>query len=405
MADRYPRIGGALLLARLVAWLSRRVLHRGGNVIGGAVLLRLAPRRVAAKARRHRITLVSGTNGKSTTTAMVAAALGAAAPVTSNRDGANTPNGLAWAVARAATDEVVLEVDEAWLPWAARELRPATVLLLDLTRDQLHRKPEILPLAAAWRDAVSGVPLVVAVADDPAVVWAAQTAGRVEHVATAAEWSSDSVLCPVCRALLHDRAAAWWCGCGFHRPVATTVASSGHIRVDGEDVGGYTTLPGPANLANAAMAIAATRDRVDPRVALAAITEQVHEVAGRYQEVRVGDRSLRLLLAKNPAGWQATLGMLRPGASVALVFSAEGVDGRDTSWLYDVAFDPLRQRSVAVAGPRGTDLAVRLHLDGIEAGAAYASARAAVGSLPPGAVDVVATYDAFQHVRRELDVA
>lgn len=392
-------------MARLVAWLSRRVLHRGGNVIGGAVLLRLAPRRLAAKARRHRITLVSGTNGKSTTTAMVAAALGAAAPVTSNRDGANTPHGLAWAVARAQTHEVVLEVDEAWLPWAARELRPDTVVLLDLTRDQLHRKPEILPLAAAWRAAVAGVPLVVAVADDPAVVWAAQTAARVEHVATAAEWSWDTVLCPVCRALLHDRGATWWCSCGFHRPTATTVASEGRVRVEGEDIGTYAALPGAANLANAATAVAATRDRVDPHVALAAITEQVHEVAGRYQEIPVGDRSVRLLLAKNPAGWQATLGMLRPGASVALVFSAEGVDGRDTSWLYDVAFDQLRQRPVAVAGPRGTDLVVRLHLDGIETGAAHRTARAAVGALPPGPVDVVATYDAFQHVRRELHVA
>jgi UDP-N-acetylmuramyl tripeptide synthase len=114
---------------------------------------------------------------------------------------------------------------------------------------------------------------------------------------------------------------------------------------------------------------------------------------------------VRLLLAKNPAGWQAVLRMLRSDAAVALVFSAEGIDGRDTSWLYDVAFDRLRDRPVAVAGPRSTDLAVRLHLDGIEVGTTYPSAGAAVRSLPRGVVDVVATYDSFQAVRRELHVA
>jgi len=398
------RYRAAAVLARLAARLSRLLLHGSGNVIGGAVLLRLARDAVAARARGHRITLVTGTNGKSTTTAMITAALRTDAAVATNADGANTPNGLAWTIATSACDDVVLEVDEAWLPWAVRMMRPATVVLLNLTRDQLHRKPEIWPMAEAWRRAMREVPRVVAAADDPAVVWASRDASEVIYVGTGAEWTADSALCPRCKELLRDRTAAWWCPCGFARPAYAVSAADGRVVVDGTPLGGEAALPGSANLANAAMAVAAVRDRVPPERALAAISSDVQEVAGRYLEVVLEGRRVRLLLAKNPAGWQVALGMLRDGASTLLAFSADGIDGRDTSWLYDVSFDRLRGRRVAVIGPRGTDLVVRLHLDGIETGAAGRSLREGLEALPLGEVDVAATYGAFQAIRRELDV-
>ena len=400
-----PTYRAAFLLGRAARWLSRRLLHRGGNVIGGAVLLRVAPGGVRALARSRRITIVSGTNGKSTTTAMITAALRTTGPVSTNTDGANTPHGLAWAIATSTTGEVVLEVDESWLPWAVRELRPHTAVLLNLTRDQLHRKPEIGPLAESWRRAVRAVPRVVAVADDPAVVWAAQEVRSPEFVLTGAGWVQDSVLCPVCLDLLRDRDGRWWCPCGFHRPDSSVEVHDRTVFVGGEALGAYDALPGVANLANAAVAVAAVRDRVGPRAALAAVSSGVHDVAGRYRELTVDGRRVRLLLAKNPAGWQAMLGMLREGAATLLAFSADGVDGRDTSWLYDVAFERLRDRRVAVTGPRAIDLAVRLEMGDVAAPQPVRSVQEALRTLPPGEVDVVATYSAFQAARRELGVA
>lgn len=393
-----------LALGHVLAWLSRHMLRRGGNVIGGAVLLRLSADGVAAAARRHRITVVSGTNGKSTTTAMIVAALGTRGSVATNTDGANTAPGLAWCVATARAEDVVLEVDEAWLPWAIETLSPDQAVLLNLTRDQLHRNPEILALAGRWRSALRTVPRAVAVADNPAVTWAAAGAQHSDFVGVGAGSSPDSVLCPSCGAVLDRGERSWSCACGLSMPAATVWVSGRRVVVDGADIGAYDALPGPVNAANAAAAIAATRDRVPPNEALAAIA-RVHEVEGRYHDVLLEGRRVRLLLAKNPAGWHAALGMLRAGASVLLVFSADGVDGRDTSWLYDVSFDELRGRSVAVAGPRRTDMALRLHLDGIEPGVTHASTRAALRSLPAGDVDVLATYSAFQRVRRELGVA
>jgi UDP-N-acetylmuramyl tripeptide synthase len=335
---------------------------------------------------------------------MITAAMRTRGPVSTNQDGANTPHGLAWLIATASSDDIVAEVDESWVPWAVRTLRPQSAVLLNLTRDQLHRKPEIQPLAGAWREVMPQVPHVIANADDPAVVWAASDAPSVDHVSTGAPWVRDSTLCPRCQDVLHDRGGAWSSACGLRRPHASVQVRDGRILVDGTELPTYDALPGAANLANAATAIAAVRGRVPPATALAA-TATVHDVAGRYSEVCVDCWRIRLLLAKNPAGWQAVMGMLREDASTLLAFSADGIDGRDTSWLYDVDFERLRGHPVAVIGRRATDLAVRLHLDDIDTGHAASSVRAGVRRLPPGDVDLVATYSAFQAVRRELHVA
>jgi UDP-N-acetylmuramyl tripeptide synthase len=405
MAGSSVRYRVALRFARIAVWLSRRLRGGAGNVIGGKVLLLLAPGEIEELARSHRITIVSGTNGKSTTTAMITAALRTAEPVSTNADGANTSNGLAWTVAVATSPDIVLEVDESWVPWAVRTLRPETAVLLNLTRDQLHRKPEILPLAGAWRAAMAQVPHVVADAADPAVVWAASASPHAEYVGTHAEWARDSVLCPRCNDVLRDRDGEWFSECGFHRPHASIAVRDGRILIDGSALPEYDALPGSANLINAAIAIGAVRDRVSAVTALEAISDHVHDVAGRYAEVRIDGRRVRLLLAKNPAGWQAVVGMLRDDAATLLAFSADGIDGRDTSWLYDVDFERLRGRPIAVTGPRATDLAVRLHLEGIEPCPTLPSVRAAVHALPPGDIDLVGTYSAFQSARRELDVA
>jgi UDP-N-acetylmuramyl tripeptide synthase len=391
-----------LALGRLAVWFSRTLLGNAGGVIGGRMLSAVAPDAPARLAGGHRIALVSGTNGKSTSTALLAAGLAAQRQPATNADGANTPAGLAWTVATAVEPDVVLEVDEAWLPWAVRTFRPEVVVLLNLTRDQLHRNPEVARLAEGWRRALSTVPLVVANADDPWVAWAAETAGRTVWVAAGQEWDEDSLVCPSCGDFL-DRADGWRCACGRRRPTPSWTLRPGAVVPPGGGAVPYATLPGRGNLANAAIALAAAVEMgVPPRAAGQALA-RVTDVSGRYAVTRVGDHDIRMVLAKNPASWRASLGMLderdRP---VVLAFNADGADGRDTSWLYDVDFTALRGRTVVVCGSRATDLAVRLDLDGVRVLGQYADVRTAVRSLRPGPVDLVATYTAFQRARREL---
>ena len=366
------------------------------------MLAAVAPEAATGLARGHRVVLVSGTNGKSTCTAMLVAALTTDRRPATNADGANTPAGLYWTVANATTPDVVLEVDEAWLPWAVRTFAPAAVVLLNLARDQLHRNPEVSRLAQDWRNALTTVPLVVANADDPWVAWAAESGGRQVWVGAGQAWDEDSLVCPQCGGLL-DRTAGWSCGCGRARPTPSWTLRPGAIVAPDGCALDYAVLPGNENLANAAMALAAAAELGVAPAPAARSLARVSDVAGRYATTRVGDHDVRFVLAKNPASWRASLNMIdEHDGAVLLAFNADGADGRDTSWLYDVDFSVLRRRLVVVCGNRATDLAVRLDHSGVTIAGQYPDVTTALRALGPGKVDLLATYTAFQHARREL---
>jgi UDP-N-acetylmuramyl tripeptide synthase len=163
-------------------------------------------------------------------------------------------------------------------------------------------------------------------------------------------------------------------------------------------------LPGRFNLANAALAVAAAHHAwsLSPRAVVARLGT-VRSVSGRFECVRFHGHDLRIMLAKNPAGWQELLDLMsRDQHPLVLALNAEGVDGRDPSWIYDVSFAPLRGRTVVVQGCRATDLVVRLEHDGISADHIAGSLSAALWTLPAGRVDVVGNYTAFRNVVREI---
>jgi UDP-N-acetylmuramyl tripeptide synthase len=163
-------------------------------------------------------------------------------------------------------------------------------------------------------------------------------------------------------------------------------------------------LPGRANRSNAVIALAvAEAFGVHLAPALAEL-RQVTSVAGRYTQVTRRGTDIRLLLAKNPAGWLEALDVIAPPpATVLLSVNAQGPDGRDTSWLWDVDFRRLRGRNVLVGGERKLDLAVRLEADegaftlGNDIDEAVDAARAAGPNL-----EVLANYTAFQQYRVAL---
>ena len=386
-----------------------RLTGRGdGSVIGGVVGLRVAPDLLRQLAAGRQVVLVTGTNGKTTTTRLVAAAVGSLGQdVASNAFGANMESGLVSALSSAPdAPYAVLEVDERYLPAMMRETRPRVVVLLNLSRDQMDRAAEIWLVAKRWREAFAEQPAVhvIANADDPLIAWAAGSAGHVTWVAAGQRWHEDSWCCPNCGSHLRRDELGWRCGeCGLSRPSARWV-------LDGEAVidaaGGVReldlTLPGRANRSNAVMALAvASLFGADVDQALPAL-RSVTSVAGRYTMLERRGRMLHLLLAKNPAGWLEAFDVLDPDhRPVLLAVNAQGPDGRDTSWLWDVDYRVLRGRPVLVSGERRTDLAVRLEADDVPFDLAD-DIEAAVDQVPPGGLDVIANYTAFQQIRTTL---
>jgi UDP-N-acetylmuramyl tripeptide synthase len=375
--------------ARIAGGASRR-LGREGGAITGRVFVALAPAGGAEQlARRSRSVLVSGTNGKTTTTALIARALGGDIAV--NASGANLMSGIHSAlVDRPHATTAVLEVDEAALPAAIALVRPTVVAVLNLSRDQLDRMHEVRRIAELWKRALATFDgVVVANADDPLVTWAISSCAQVHWVGAGQPWLADATACPACRAAVVVADGTWRCSqCSLCRP---STPETGALPPTG--------LPGRCNEANAAMAVAVVEElgrRVDPGV-----WASVDSVAGRYGHGVVAGRELRLLLAKNPAGWRETMPMLVPGRPLVVALNARLEDGTDPSWIWDVPFEQLAGARVVCAGERAADLAVRLDYAGIEVDV-EPDVREAVVHQPRGAVDVVANYSAFRGARSLL---
>jgi len=402
------RIAGRAAL--YVGSVSRHLRLGGGSVIGGRVGLVLDPGILDELARGRTVALVSGTNGKTTTTRLLAAALGGPGRVATSSAGANLPSGLVTALAGSpAGSPAVLEVDEGYVAAVADAVRPAAIALLNLSRDQLDRMSEVRMVADRWRRALDGREgtVVVANADDPLVAWAAGGAPRVLWVAAGQLWHADSVGCPACEGRIvfeeADGGSTWSCSCGFRRPVADAwLEGEGLVTRDGLRLALALSLPGRCNRANAAIAVVTARALgVDATEALGAM-ERVEDVEGRFATLEFEGTAVRLLLAKNPAGWTELLDLLQERSRpVVIGINARIADGHDPSWLWDVPFDLLSGRPVVATGERCLDLAVRLRHAEVEHLVVRDQLDALRTARAPE-LDYVGNYTAFQQLRRAL---
>ncbi|GGM59943.1 UDP-N-acetylmuramyl peptide synthase [Longimycelium tulufanense] len=401
---RRRRTIAATKLGRGAAWLSRTAGLGEGAIIGGRVAMALDREVLAGLARGRTVVLVTGTNGKTTTTSMVSRALSVAGPVATNATGANMPDGhVAALMADPQARYAVLEVDEMHLDIAAAQTRPAVIVLLNLSRDQIDRVGEVRTVAARLREVVLANPqaVVVANADDPMIVFAASPAQRAVWVSVGGgRWTGDAMSCPQCGERLDLAGDGWACSCGLRRPDPTWSVRDHAVRTDGgRELALDLKLPGSVNDGNAALAMAAAAQLgVVPEAALPRIRE-VTQVAGRYGDLTLSGRKVRLLLAKNPAGWHEMMELVRTSGRPAMfVVNAREADGFDLSWLWDVPFEHLAGMTIVVAGERAADMAVRLRYARVEV-VMESDPVAAVRLAPPGELDVVANYTAFRMLR------
>ncbi|WP_372670044.1 MurT ligase domain-containing protein [Amycolatopsis kentuckyensis] len=400
MSARSPlRTRASVAAGRLTAWLSRNSGLGNGGVIGGRVTLALDPKALQRVGQDRAVVLVTGTNGKTTTALMITKALEALAEVAANSDGANMPDGvLAALAARPEAPYAVLEVDETYVPWVADQLNPAVLVLLNLSRDQLDRVGEVRSTERDLRKAIENHPetTIVANSDDILVTSAATAADKRLWVGTGRRWTGDSTACPRCDGLIAHVKDHWSCACGLARPEPAWTLDGDLVRTPGgRHVDLDLRLPGDANRANAAFALAAAHRLGVPPHTAAARLRTITDIGGRYRTIRRSRHSVRLMLAKNPAGWVETLRVLDEDTPVVVAVNAQEADGRDLSWLWDVHFERLRGRQVVVTGERCADLAVRLCYAEV-AHWAEPDPVAAIDALPPGGVELVANYTAFR---------
>ena len=388
-------------LARLIGRLSRLTGHGGGTTLPGRVLLRLDPEAISklGSGLRHGSTLISATNGKTTTASMLSSILIASGrhPV-HNRAGSNMTWGVATALIEQNGDEGLFEVDEAWLPETAARLGPRAILLGNLFRDQLDRYGETEALADAWvtlATSRAGLTDFILNADDPLVADIGRFSGPhttyfgIEDESQALpelQHAHDAKLCRVCgHALDYQRAFVGHLGhyscpnCGMKRPTPEVYATDIELKgmsgaeatiVSPEGTSRLTLpLPGLYNLYNALGAIATAR-RLDVPVADSIKSlATMQAVFGRVERIQIKETELSILLIKNPAGANEVIRTLalEPGKlDLWIALNDHIADGRDVSWIWDADFEMLAEHvdSIVCTGTRGPEMALRLKYAG-----------------------------------------
>ena len=399
--------GAKRLLARAAGTASRASGRGGGTTLPGRLLLRLAPDAIARLGAplEGRVTMISATNGKTTTAGMVAALLAADGrrPV-HNRAGSNMTWGIATALLEQSGEEGLFEVDEAWLARVVDQLDPGLIVLGNLFRDQLDRYGEIEKLADDWARTVAartGRGRFALNADDPLVAdLGRDTDGRrregvlyfgVEDPTQALpelQHAFDAKHCRRCgHPYAYERAFVghlghYACpGCGSARPepeVAATAielrgmrGSAVTVRTPAGELRLELSLPGLYNVYNALAAIAAGLQLgVEPERIAAALSE-ARGAFGRVETIPVEGKDVSILLIKNPAGANEVLRTLRlegtdGGLDLWIALNDRIADGRDVSWIWDADFELLAGsvRRVTCAGTRAPEMALRLKYAG-----------------------------------------
>ena len=391
-----------IALARGAARLSRLAGTGGGTTLPGKLLWKLDPGAVDRLAARlpHGSAVISATNGKTTTAAMAARILEPSMRLAHNRAGANLVSGVASALVAARDAELGLfEVDEAALPEVAGRLSPRAVSLGNLFRDQLDRYGELELVAQRWREMASALPrasTLVANADDPQLgAIASERPGSVvfglddpRHGSPELQHAADSKWCVRCGTPYeYDAAYIGHLGdyrcpsCGHARPPLDVAARE--IELHGLESVSFSLdtpegstrvalqVPGLYNVYNALAAATLARGLGASLDAIAAGLQGFSAAFGRFERIQLDERSLLVLLIKNPAGANEVVRTLVAGGAPGLLLVAlndEIADGRDVSWIWDVDFEPLLaglDRLVAT-GSRAAELALRFAYGGLD---------------------------------------
>ena len=451
-ANGRPRalFGAKVALSRVIGAASRASGRGGGTTLPGRVLLRLEPEAIArlGAGLDRGTTIVSATNGKTTTAGMIAAILAADGrhPV-HTRAGSTLTWGVATALLEQRGEEGLFEVDEAWLPRVSEQLDPSLIVLGNLFRDQLDRYGEMEALADEWAKTVAARagrtgfvlnaddPLIADLGRDPegarreGVVYfgiedASQALPELQH-------AFDAKHCRRCgHPYAYERAFVGHLGhyscpsCGAERPQPEVAATAIELRgMDGSAVTVRTQqgeirlelpLPGLYNVYNALAAVAAgLRLGVAPERISSALGE-MRAAFGRVETIPVGGVPVSILLIKNPAGANEVLRTLllesreRGGIDLWVALNDRIADGRDVSWIWDADFELLAGavRRVVCSGTRAPEMALRLKYAGWPEGAieVVPGIGASLDSAVEGAERLFAlpTYTALLELRKLL---
>ena len=391
-------------------------LRGGGSALPGLVIEKIDPKfiqRTLADLPQG-VVIISGTNGKTTTTKIVVELLESVGlKVFTNRTGSNFSRGVAAALldevnirGKLDADIAVLELDEAWAVKFVQIVRPRFSLLLNVMRDQLDRFGEIDNTAALLQKIAEATSdTVVLNRDDPRIFKISEhIQAKKVFFGTTSELLQ---LMPTDDTLKYGTATA-------NQSVAADVllkkinAQQATFQIDNKEIDVDLQLTGVYNLLNAAAAVALARQIAGPEITdtILSALENIKPAFGRGETIYLNGTPIELILVKNPSGFRlALLSFAKNNSATMIAVNDNYADGRDVSWFWDVDFSLLKNVAV-ISGARAYDMALRLQYDDIPIGKIDTNISKAledfINTNPDEPKQIFCSYTAMTTIRRLL---
>jgi len=398
-----------LILAIFVGKLTSALIKlKGGGATAapGLYALKIDPDLVKKLSKIYNLEsiLVSGTNGKTTTSRLISDILNSHYQVIHNRQGSNLLRGIASTLISGfsngrRSDIAIWEIDEATLPEAIEHTNPKTIILLNLFRDQLDRYGEIDSTRKKWQEAISKLPKTTTLilnADDPQMSYLAKfTKGKVIYFGVEekvinlpqVENVADIKYCLNCGSkldydiLYSSHLGHYTCPkCEIKRPKPTVFANNLKFNPDFTTILTLTmnnelltinsSLPGFFNVYNILASATLGQLYGVKNPAIKNKIETFQSAFGRYQTLSINGKNVATFLIKNPAGANEVLRLIaqRNNLNILAVLNDNIADGRDVSWIWDTNWEILsdRTKNVSTSGTRAWDMALRLKYAGFK---------------------------------------
>lgn len=387
----------AIIVGKSSQFILQKVFKRG-STFPGKLALKLSPDLLDTIARDYEIVVITGTNGKTLTTALTVGILeNAFGHIVTNTSGANMITGivstfLSSKKKKTGKNIAVLEIDEASLPAVTEHITPSLFVFTNIFRDQMDRYGEIYTTYDfIIKGAAKAPKATVLLNGDSPLFHSKKLVNPVKyygfnhdsHEPLRAHYNTEGVVCPNCQHILdfkmntYANLGDYICQhCGFHRPkldyclsnlTALTNTSSEFV-IDGADY--KINVGGLYNIYNALAAVSVAEYFGLEAPLIKQGFENSHAVFGRQETFNVGDKSCTLVLIKNPVGANQVLDMMKLAPydfSLVALLNANYADGIDTSWIWDANFEEISQlpiTNVMTGGVRHSEMARRIRVAG-----------------------------------------
>lgn len=413
--------------------------RNGGSSLPGKLTLKLDPEILKQYAKDYDLVVITGTNGKTLTTALTVRVLREKYPdVLTNPTGSNMIQGIVTTFIRAPKPGkkglAVLEVDEANVVKVCQYITPKVFVFTNLFRDQMDRYGEIYTTYAKILKGVKLAPHATIIANgdeqlfnskdlpNPVIYYGFNHEKKEKELRAPA--NTDGLLCPQCHHMLryHLRTYAnlgdYFCPhCGFHRPkltyqvtkIVNRTPNDSTFEIDGHQY--RIAIGGMYNIYNALAAYAVGRFFGVSHSQIKDAFESDERIFGRQERIQIGDHDVTLILVKNPVGLNQVLDMILTDPepfSFACLLNANYADGIDTSWIWDGQFERLKDHDIPqfmTGGERYKDISTRLMMAGIEnmwKEPDLSKVIAKIKQMPTKHVYVLATYTAVLQLRHQM---